>query len=63
MDIKGQIKTGMRSRWGAIANPQAKVFDPPAPPSPTPGAWPQQQNKNSVQYIFFYLWEHAQSLV
>ena len=40
----------MRSRWGAIANPHAKVFDPPPPstPSPTPGAWPQQQNKNSI---------------
>ena len=45
----------MRSRWGAIAKPHAKVFDPPALPSPTPGAWPQQQNKNSVQYVFYLL--------
>ena len=37
---------------GAIANPQN-------PQVPTPGAWPQQQNKNSVQYIFFYMWEHT----
>ena len=51
----------MHSQWGTIANPHAKVFDPPAPQVPPPGAWPQQQNKNSVQYIFFYLWEHAQS--
>ena len=43
----------MRSRWGAIANPHVKVFEsPPAPPSPTSGAWPQQQNENSVQYFF-----------
>ena len=48
-------KTRMRSRWGAIANPHAKVFDSPAPPSPTLGAWPQQQNKNSVQYVFYLL--------
>ena len=42
-----------RSRWGAIANPHAKVFDSPSTPSPTPGAWPQQQNENSVQYVFY----------
>ena len=30
--------TRMCSGWGAIANPHAKVFDPPAPPSPNPGA-------------------------
>ena len=45
----------MRSRWDAIANPYAKDFDPPAPPSPTPGAWPQQQNENSVRYVFYLL--------
>ena len=45
----------MRSRWGAIANAHAKVFDPPAPPSPTPGAWPQQDNEKSVQYVFYLL--------
>ena len=54
----------MRSRWGAIANlhskivseyDQAKVFDLPAPTSPTPRAWPQQQNENSVQYVFYLL--------
>ena len=28
---------------------------PPAPPSPTPGAWSQQQNENSVQYVFYLL--------
>ena len=30
-------------------------FDPPAPPSPTPGAWSWQQNENSVQYVLFLL--------
>ena len=29
------IKTRARSQWGTIANPHAKVFDPPAAPSPT----------------------------
>ena len=28
---------------------------PPAPQSPTPGARPQQQNENSVQYVFYLL--------
>ena len=32
-----QELTRVRSRWGAIANPHAKVFDSPAPRSPTPG--------------------------
>ena len=45
----------MRSPWGAIANPQAKVFDPASTPQSTPGAWPQQQNENSVQYVFYIL--------
>ena len=36
--IYQKYTTRMRSRWGVIANPHAKVFDPPAPPSPTPGA-------------------------
>ena len=38
----------MRSQWGAIANPQA-------PPGPTPGTWPRQQNENSKQYDFYLL--------
>ena len=29
-----QIKTRARSRWGTIANPNAKVFDSPPPPPP-----------------------------
>ena len=29
--------TRARSRWGAIANPHAKVFDHPAPRCPIPG--------------------------
>ena len=29
--------TRVRSRWGAIANPHAKVFDSLAPHGPTPG--------------------------
>ena len=32
-----QELTRVRSRWGAIANPHAKVFDSPAPHSPTLG--------------------------
>ena len=40
------------SRWGAIANPHAKVFDSPSTPQSHPGAWPWQQNENSVQYVF-----------
>ena len=43
----------MRSQWGAIPSPQAKVFYPPASPSPTSGTWPQQQNENFVFYLLF----------
>ena len=43
------IRTRTHSRWGAIANPHTKVFDPPAPPSPNPG------HKNSVQCVFYLL--------
>ena len=35
--ILSKNRTRARSRWGAIANPPVKVFDPPAPTSPTPG--------------------------
>ena len=35
---KKKIITRMRSRWGAIANPNVKVFDPPARQIPIPGA-------------------------
>ena len=45
----------MHSRWGAIVNPHAKVFDSPSTPESHPGAWPSQQNENSVQYIFYLL--------
>ena len=48
-------KTRARSRWGAIANPHAKVFDSPNAPQSQPGAWPWQQNENSVQYVFYLL--------
>ena len=54
-------KTRARSRWGAITNPHAKVFDsPPAPPSPTPG----HDLGNRMKILFnmfsiFYLWEHT----
>ena len=48
-----RIGTRMRSRWGAIANPHTEVFFiHPAPPSRMPGSWPQQQNQNSVQYVY-----------
>ena len=30
-----QQQTRTHSRWGSIANPHAKVFDPPSTPSPT----------------------------
>ena len=45
----------MRSQWGASANPHAKVFDSPSTPKSHPGAWPWQQNENSVQYVFYLL--------
>ena len=48
-------KTRGRSRLGAIANPNAKVFDSPSTPKFHPGAWPWQQNENSVQYVFYLL--------
>ena len=32
--------------------PTLKFLIHPAPPSPTPGSWPQQQIQNSVQYVF-----------
>ena len=47
--------TGARSRWGAIANPHAKVFDSPSTPQSHPGAWLWQQNENSVQYVSYLL--------
>ena len=47
--------TRVRSRWGAIANPQAKVFDSPSILKSHPRAWPWQQNENSVQYVFYLL--------
>ena len=51
----------MRSRSGTIANSHAKVFDTPAPPSPTPGAWSRQQNENSVQYVFYLSFVRTQA--
>ena len=47
-----QIKTRIRSRSQI---PTLNSFTHPAPPSPTPGAWPQQRNENSVQYVFYLL--------
>ena len=47
--------TRARSRWGAIANPLAKVFDSPSTPQSHPGAYPWQQNEYSVQYVFYLL--------
>ena len=44
--------TRVRSRWGAIVNPHAKVFDSPSTPQSRPEACPWQQNENSVQYVF-----------
>ena len=51
----GQRSTRGRSRWGAFANPHAKVFDCPSTPKSHPQAWPWKQNKNSVQYVFYLL--------
>ena len=45
------IKTRARSRWGTIANSNAKVFDSPQQPQVPP--W--QQNENSFQYVFYLL--------
>ena len=50
-----QMWTRACSWWGAIANPLAKVFDSPSTPQSHPGAWPWQQNENSVQYVFYLL--------
>ena len=50
----------MRSRRGAIANPHAKVFDSPAPRSPTSG----HDLGNRIlfnMFSIFYLWEHTQT--
>ena len=47
--------TRARSRWGAIANPHAKALDSPSTLQSHPGAWPWQQNENSVQYVFYIL--------
>ena len=48
-------QTRARSRWGAIANPHAKVFDSLSTPQSHPRAWPWQKNENSVQYVFCLL--------
>ena len=50
-----QSKTRVRSRWRAIVNPHAKVFDSPSNPKSHPGACPWQQNENSVQCVFYLL--------
>ena len=47
--------TRARSRWGAIANPHAKVFDSPSTRQSHRGARPWQQNENSVQHVFYLL--------
>ena len=49
------FNTRIRFRWGAIANPHANIFDRPAPQVSPPGAWPRQQNENSIQYVFYPL--------
>ena len=59
-----EIKTKEHSRWGAIANPHAKVFDSPSTRSPNPG----HDLGNRMKILFnmfsiFYLWEHTQSFV
>ena len=55
------IKTRARSRWGTIANPHAKVFDPPPPSSPN--SHPGNGMKILLNmFSIFYLWEHTQSL-
>ena len=33
--------------------PTLKFLPTSAPPSSIPGAWPQQQNENYVQYVFY----------
>ena len=48
-------ETRASSRWGAIANPHAKVFDSLSTLQSHPGALPWQQNENSVQYVFYIL--------
>ena len=54
-ELLKRILTRARSRWGAIANPHAKVFDSLSTLQSHPGAWPWQQNENSVQYVFYLL--------
>ena len=41
--------------WAPLQIPTLTFLTHPAPPSPTPGAWTQQQNENYVQYIFYLL--------
>ena len=53
-----QAKTRAHSRWGAIANPHSTHKS-------QPGAWPWQQNENSVQHVFYLslVRTHTKSLV
>ena len=48
------IKTRMRSRWGAIANRHAKVFDPSAPSVPPLGHDPS--NRMKILSNIFSIW-------
>ena len=52
--------TRVRSRWGAIANPHAKVFYyPPAPTSPTPGHDPGSRMKILFNMFFIFFCENT----
>ena len=57
------IITRMRSRWGAIANPHAKVFDPQQPQVPPLGHEQSNRIKNLFNIFSSICGEHAQSLV
>ena len=60
------VITWMRSQWGAIANPHAKVFDPPPPAPQAPPLAHDPGNRVKIlfnMFSIFYLWENTQSSV
>ena len=62
-DKLSQTNTRICSGWGAIANPHAKIFDPPATPSHISEHDPGDRMKILFDMFYiFYLWEHTPKL-
>ena len=57
-DLKMSVNVISYWKWECTVDgapsqtPTLKFLTHRHPPSPTPGAWPQQQNENSVQYAY-----------